>query len=87
MAAKKSTDVHERDPLLGLLKKRFERNLFAVLALLPLMAWAALPSLNLGGWIFLAWPLAVLLYWAALAIVFSYFARPMPANPSIEGDS
>jgi hypothetical protein len=61
--------------------------LFAVLALLPLMAYSALPSLNLGGWGFLVWPVAILLYWAMLATAFSYFAQPIPANPSIEGDS
>jgi len=48
------------------------------------MAWSALPSLNLGSWTFLLWPVAGLLYLAALATLFSYFARPIPANPSIE---
>jgi len=50
------------------------------------MAWSALPSFNLGRWAFLLWPVTVLFYLAALAILFSYFARPIPANPSIEGD-
>ena len=60
--------------------------LFAVLALLPFMAWSALPSFNLGRWGLFLWPVASLLYLAVLAILFSYFARPIPANPSIEGD-
>jgi len=59
---------------------------FAVLALLPLMAYPALPSFNLGSWAFLLWPVAILSYWAVLGILFSCFARPMPANRSIEGD-
>ena len=59
---------------------------FAVLAFLPFMAWSALPSLNLGGWTFFLWPIAILFYLVALAILFSYLARPIPANPSIEGD-
>ena len=60
--------------------------LFAVLALLPFMAWSALPSFNLGSWGFFLWPVAGLLYLAALASLFSYLARPIPANPSIEDD-
>jgi len=50
------------------------------------MAWSALPSFNLGRWTFFLWPVAVLLYLVALASLFSYFARPIPANPSIEDD-
>ena len=71
-----------------ILTYRYElAGLFAVLALLPLMAYPALPSFNLGRWALFVWPVAILLYWATLAALFSYFARPMPANPSIEGDS
>jgi uncharacterized membrane protein (DUF4010 family) len=69
-----------------LLTYRYElAGVFAVLALLPFMAWPALPSLNLGSWAPF-WPVAILVYLVALASLFSYFARPMPANPSIEGD-
>jgi hypothetical protein len=50
------------------------------------MAWSALPSFNLGKWAFFLWPVAGLFYLAVLAILFSYCARPIPANPSIEGD-
>lgn len=60
--------------------------LFAVLALLPFMAWSALPSFNLGDWAFFLWPVAGVCYLVALAILFSYFARPIPANPSMEDD-
>jgi len=70
-----------------ILTYRYElAGLFAVLALLPFMAWSALPSLNLGKWAFFLWPVAGFAYLAALAVLFSYFARPIPANPSIEGD-
>jgi hypothetical protein len=70
-----------------ILTYRYElAGVFAVLAFVPFMAWSALPSLNLGSWTFLLWPVAGLLYLAALAGLFSYFARPIPANPSIEDD-
>ena len=60
--------------------------LFAVLAFAPFMAWSALQSFNLGGWSYFLWPVAGLSYLAMLAILFSYFAQPIPANPSIEGE-
>jgi uncharacterized membrane protein (DUF4010 family) len=49
------------------------------------MAWSALPSFNLGKWGDFLWPVASLVYLVVLATFFSYFAQPIPANPSIEG--
>lgn len=70
-----------------MLTYRYElAGVFAVLALLPLMAYPALPSLGVGNWAYLLWPAAALIYWAGLAVFFSWYARPLVADPPIEGD-
>ena len=46
--------------------------LFAVLALLPLMAQPVLPTFNLGPWAFVLWSLVFIVYWVALSAFFSY---------------
>ena len=71
----------------SILTYRYELvGVFAVLALLPLMAQPALPTFNLGAWAYVLWSLATIAYWIGLAAFFSYYARPMVANPPIEGD-
>ena len=70
-----------------ILTYRYElAGLFALLALLPLMAQPLLPSFNLGIWAFPLWAFATILYLLVLAALFSYYARPMVANPPIEGE-
>lgn len=69
-----------------ILTYRYElAGLFAVLALVPLIAQAALPGFNLGAWSFVSWALVTITYWAGLAVFFSYYACPMVADPPIEG--
>jgi hypothetical protein len=60
---------------------------FAVLAFLPLMFSPALPSLSVGNWTFLVWPIVFVTYWAGLAAFFSLYAHPMIANPPLEDES
>jgi predicted RNA-binding Zn-ribbon protein involved in translation (DUF1610 family) len=61
--------------------------LFAVLALVPLMLLPALPSLGVGNWAFGVWALIFAGYWVGLAALFSQWAPPLVANPSLESDS
>ena len=69
-----------------ILTYRYElAGLFAVLALLPFIAQQALTLLDPGQMNYAIWALECLAYWAALAALFSYNARPRIANPPIEG--
>jgi hypothetical protein len=61
--------------------------LFAILALLPMIVFPLLPSFGLSsGLAYMLWCVAIVSYWAGLAIFFSRYANPIVASPPLEGD-